>query len=111
MAKGHHFDSHFQDVLNNLDVELIAPLLITSGIISADDQASLREKSKISAVKFILRKVKNYDNGDVMFKECLKNTSDKSQNHRNLVLILYDSKGKSLYIYIYIYIYLYIYLI
>ena len=28
-----HFDSHFQDIFDNINVELIAPLLVTSGII------------------------------------------------------------------------------
>ena len=103
MAKGHHFDSHFEDILDNLDVELIAPLLITSGIISAYDQATLTIKLKASkklAVKFILQKVRKKDNGDALFEECLVNSSNKSQNHLHLGLILYNSKGMGLRIYV-----------
>ena len=47
MAKGpSHFDSHYQDIFDNIDVKLIAPLLVTSGIISVNEQAELEEKSK-----------------------------------------------------------------
>ena len=97
MAKGYdHFDVHFQDILNNLNIKLIASWLATSGIISADDQAQLERKcGKRSAVKFVLRKVRNHDNGNVLFKKCLINTCD-SQGHQNLVSILYSSKDTSL---------------
>ena len=94
MAKGcDHFEIHFQEILNNLSIELIAPLLTRSGIISADDQAELKKKSKKPAVKFVLQKVRDHDSGNLLFKECLANTSE-SQDHRNLVSILYSSESK-----------------
>lgn len=94
MAKGHdHFDVHFQDILDNLNIKLIAPVLTSSGIISADDQAELEKKSKKPAVKFVLRKVRDHHNGNFLFKECLANTSE-SQDHQNLVSILYSSESK-----------------
>ena len=81
---------------------MIAPLLTTSGIISAYDQATLTIKlkaSKKSAVKFILQKVRKKDNGDALFEKCLVNCN-KSQNHLHLGLILYNSKGTGLCIYV-----------
>ena len=88
-----HFDSHFQDIFDNIDVELIAPLLVTSGIISASDQTKLKEKSKKS-VKFILRKVKSLDDGDALLKDCLTKTSG-SQGHQRLLSILYTKDSSS----------------
>ena len=92
MAKGSNlYDSHFQDILDNLDVKLIAPLLINSHIISADDHTELEKKSNKTAVKFVLRKIRDHDNGDVVFKDCLTKTS-KSQGHKKLLMLLYSSK-------------------
>ena len=88
-----HFDSHFQDIFDNIDVELIAPLLVTSGIISSSDQTKLKEKSKKS-VKFILRKVKSLDDGDALLKDCLTKTSG-SQGHQRLLSILYTKDSSS----------------
>ena len=88
-----HFDSHFQDIFDNIDVELIAPLLVTSSIISDSDQAQLKEKSKKS-VKFILRKVKSLDDGDALLKDCLTKTSG-SQGHQRLLSILYTKDSSS----------------
>ena len=93
-VKGHsHFDKHFQKILENIDVKLIAPFLAASGIISSDDQAKLEEKSKKS-VKFILQKVKNHDNGDFLFKQCLTETSE-SQGHQELLSILYNLESSN----------------
>ena len=93
MAKGgDHFDFHFQDILDNIDVKLITPFLITSGIISADNQAELEKTSKDSAVRLVLQKVRGHTNGNVLFKECLTKTNE-SQGHRNLLSILYNPKG------------------
>ena len=88
-----HFDSHFQDIFDNIDVEIIAPLLVTSGIISASDQTKLKEESKKS-VKFILRKVKSLDDGDALLKDCLTKTSG-SQGHQRLLSILYTKDSSS----------------
>ena len=92
-----HFDSHFQDILDNIDVKLIAPFLRTSEIISAEDQVELEKKSKKQAVKFILRKVRGHNNGDSLFKNCLKNTN-QSEGHLKILSLLYkinstDSQG------------------
>ena len=94
MAKGpSHFDSHYQDIFDNIDVKLIAPLLITSGIVSASEQAELEEKSTKS-VELILQKFKSHSNGEALFKDCLIKTSE-SQNHRRLLSILYNTKDSS----------------
>ena len=84
MAKGgDHFDVHFQDILNNIDIKLITPFLTTSGIISSDDQTELEKASKESAVRLMLEKVRSHTNGNVLFKDCLTKTSE-SQGHQNL---------------------------
>lgn len=94
MAKGpSKFDSYFQEIFDNIDVKLIAPLLVTSGVISASDQAELKEKSKKS-VKFILQKVKSHGNGDALLKDCLTKISG-SQGHQRLLSILYNTKDSS----------------
>ena len=89
----HQFDSHFQDILENIDVKLIAPFLIKSGIISVNDQAKVKEKSKKSAVKYILHKVRDHDKDD-QFKDCLMETCSESQGHQKLLEILYNPKPK-----------------
>ena len=92
MAKGgDHFDVHFQDILDNIDIKLITPFLTTSGIISADIQTELEKALKKPAVKLMLRKVRNHTNGNVLFKDCLTKTSE-SQGHQNLLSILYNPK-------------------
>ena len=94
MAKGpNRFNSHYQDIFDNIDVKLIAPLLVTSGIISANEQAELKGKSKKS-VKLILRKVNSHSNGEASFKDCLTKTSE-SQNHQRLLSILYKEDSSS----------------
>lgn len=89
----HHFDSHFQDILENIDVKLITPFLIKSGIVSANDQDKVKEKSKKS-VKYILHKVRDHDKDD-LFKDCLKETCSESQGHQKLLKILYNPKDSS----------------
>ena len=88
-----HFDAHFQDIIENIDVKLIAPSLAASGIISSDDKVKLEEKSKKS-VRFMLQKVKNHENGNLLFKQCLINTSG-SQGHQELLSILYNPEDSN----------------
>ena len=88
----HHFDSHFQDILENIDVKLIAPFLIKSRIVSANDQDKVKEKSKKS-VKYILHKVRDHDKDD-QFKDCLTETCSESEGHQKLLEILYNPKPK-----------------
>ena len=91
-GKGHshdHFDTHFQKILENIDIKQIAPCLVTLGIISSDDKVKLEEKSKKSAVKFMRQKVKIHENGNLLFKQCLTETSE-IQGHQELLSILYN---------------------
>ena len=83
-----HFDSHFQDILDNIDIKLIAPFLRTLEIVSAEDQVELEKKSKKQAVKFMLRKVKEHVNGDSLFKNCLKKTNH-SEGHLKILSLVY----------------------
>ena len=93
-AKGaSRFDTHFHDILENIDVKLIATSLAASGIILSDEKDKLEEKSKKS-VKFMLKKVKHHDNGDLLFKQCLTETSE-SQGHQKLLLILYNPENSN----------------
>ena len=94
MAKGpSRFDVYYQDIFDNIDVKLIAPLLVDSGIISASEQSELKGKSKKS-VRLIRRKVKSHSNGEALFKDCLTKSSE-SQGHQNLLSILYSTKDLS----------------
>ena len=91
-VKGHNrdrFDTHFQEILDNIDIKVIAPRLVASGIISSDDKVKLEEKPKKSAVKFMRQKIKNHKNGNLLFKQCLTQTS-QIQGHQELLSILYN---------------------
>ena len=89
-----HFELHFQDILDNLDIKLITPFLIASGIILPDDyvnQVELEKMPKKLAVEFVLRNIRNNADADVLFKHCLTQTSE-SQGHQKLLSILYGPK-------------------
>lgn len=75
--------------MDNLDIKLITPFLIASGIILPDDQAELDKMPKKSAVKLVLDNIRNDADGDALFKDCLTQTS-KSLGHRKLLSILYN---------------------
>lgn len=81
--------------MRSIDVKLIAPFLVASDIISSDDEVKLKEKSKKSVVKFILQKVKNHNNGELLFKRCLKETSSESQGHQELLSMLYNPEDSN----------------
>ena len=83
------FEFCFQDILDNLNIKLIAPFLTTSGVILADDLAELVNLPKKSAVTFLLQKLKDHNNGIVLFKDCLAKTSE-SQGHQKLLSIMYS---------------------
>ena len=98
-TKHHHFDSHFQEILDNIDVKLITPLLTSSEVISFEDEVELEKKSKKQAVKFILRKLRNHGNGDSVFRNCLK--TSQSEGHQKILLLVYkmnnsDSQEKGM---------------
>jgi len=88
-------DVYFQDVLDNIDVELITPCLRSSNIISTKEQVKLKKKSEKSAqVKLILKKVKSLPNGDDLFKDCLKKAN--CSGHCKILSTVYntDYSGK-----------------
>ena len=51
--------SHFQDLIDNLDIEVIAPLMRTTGILSTKTEVELKNKgTRKQQVRFIIREVK-----------------------------------------------------
>lgn len=89
-TKQHIIESHFQDIVDNLDIKLIVPLMRTTGILSAESEVELESKiTQKQRVRFIIHKtVKPHPSGDRLFKECLEK-SKHSQGHQKLLLLLY----------------------
>ena len=85
-----HLNSNFGEIERNLDLNLIAPFLIELNIISSDDHVDWKKKDKKSAVKSILKHVRSHPNGDLLFKQCLEKSMHLSQEHQNLLAVLYN---------------------
>ena len=82
--------SHFQDLVDHVDVELIAPIMKTVGILSAESESELQDKAtRKQQVRFMINKVKLHPSGDQLFKECLEK-SRHSQGHQKLLSLLYN---------------------
>ena len=82
--------SHFVDLVDHVDVELIAPIMKAAGILSAENESELQGKAtRKQQVRFMINKVKLHSSGDQLFKECLEK-SRHSQGHRKLLLLLYN---------------------
>ena len=85
--------SHFQDLVDNVDIKLIAPFMKDAGLLSAESEVELENKgTRKQQVRFIISKVKLHSSGDHLFKECLEK-SKHSQGHQQLLSILYSTAG------------------
>ena len=85
--------SHFQDLVDNVDIKLLAPLMKDAGILSAESEVELENKiTKKQKVRFIINKVKLHPFGDNLFKECLEK-SKHSPGHHQLLSVLYSKAG------------------
>ena len=86
-----HLDSCFQCIVDNIDVELIAPCLSTHNIISAEEQVELKSIfEKAEQVKLILEKIKSHPSGYDLFKDCLETAS--CEGHQTLILDVYSTE-------------------
>ena len=87
-----HLDSWFQHIVDNIDVELIAPCLSTFNILSTKEQVELKRIiEKTEQVKLILEKFKSHPNGYDLFKDCLKGTS--CEGHQKILLDVYGTES------------------
>ena len=87
-----HLDSWFQHIVDNIDVELIAPCLRTCNIISTEDQVELKGIiEKTEQVKLILEKVKRHHNGYDLFKDCL--ITANCGGHQKILLDVYSTES------------------
>ena len=85
-----HLDLRFKHIVDNINVELIAPCLRTFNIISTEEQIELQRTSdKTNQVKLILKKVKSYPNGSDLFKDCLKRAI--CEGHQKILLVVYNT--------------------
>ena len=92
--------SHFQDLVDNVDIELIAPLMKNAGILSTESEVELENKiTRNQKVRFIISKVKLHPSGDQLFKECLEK-SKHSQGHQRLLSVVYSKAGMECVVYI-----------
>ena len=85
--------SHFQDLVDNVDIKIIAPLMKNAGILSTESEVELENKiTRNQKVRFIISNVKLHPSGDHLFKECLEK-SKHLQGHQQLLSILYSKGG------------------
>ena len=80
---------HFYNLVDNLDIEVITPLMRTTGILSAESEVELHGKvTKKQQVRFIVKEVKQQPSGEDLFKNCLEK-SKHLEGHQKLLSILY----------------------
>ena len=82
--------SHFQDLVDNLEITVIAPLMRTAGILSAESEIELHNKAtRKQQIRFIINQVKlKHPSGDDLFKDCLER-SKHLEGHQKLLSLLY----------------------
>ena len=84
---------HFQGLVDNLDIEEIAPLMSTVGILSTKSEVELKSKgTRKQQVRFIIKEVKQHPSGDDLFKDCLQR-SNHLQGHQKLLSLLYSAES------------------
>ena len=90
MATTNDVGTHFKELVDNLDINLIAPLMRIAGILSAESEKELQDKiTRKQQLRFIIKKVKQHPSGDYLFENCLQK-SKHLQGHQNLLSILYS---------------------
>jgi len=81
-------ESEFKDVLENLDVDCIVPILVDLKLLLSKDCAKLANKSGKPAVKLIINKAREHDNGAELFQHALIK-SFEIEGHQRILSLLF----------------------
>ena len=80
---------YFQDLFENLNIEVVAPLMRAAGLLSVESEVELLNKgTRKQQVRFIIKEVKQHSAGESLFKNCLK-ISEDLEGHQKLLLRLF----------------------
>ena len=87
---------YFQDLFENLNIEVVAPLMRAAGLLSVESEVELLNKgTRKQQVRFIIKEVKQHFSGENLFKNCLKKSEDL-EGHQKLLLRLYTESQSAL---------------
>jgi len=81
-------ESEFKDVFENLDVDCIVPILMDLKLLSPQDRDKLGSKSKKPAVKIIINKAREHEDGAELF-QCGLMKSLEIVGHQKILSVLF----------------------
>ena len=81
-------------VNDNLDVDLIAPILLNLKLLSSQDEEKLQSvtKTRKAAIKLIIKRAKEHADGAELFCDALEK-SKKHKGHQKILSELYPGKS------------------
>ena len=82
----------FTVVNDNLDVDLIAPILLDLKLLSSQDNDKLVTKTRKAAIKLIINRAKEHADGAELLFSALER-SKKHKGHQKILLVLYPGKS------------------
>ena len=84
--------SEFTVVNDNLDVDLIAPILLDLKLLSSQDNDKLVNKTRKAAIKLIINRAREHSDGAKLFQSALEKLLEH-KGHQKILSALYPGKG------------------